>query len=842
MERVDLLQSLFERAGGAKEVGKRSSLSRRRRSRAGETDFDSLSLKLRECSESVQSLETTSFQMLRELSAGITGQSRPAGSLGQVAPLVGGPPNNTPSNGEQEDEEEEVEVMFETKTEGLGHGRKYNIAVNLAEGKLTFKKHGESNSSSYSHQQVLQLIKSRSKEQRLGILLAGQNRKDHNFINMQAREQFCQLIQLIRNRMKAGTGMDQDSVSIFVGTWNMGDASPPGDISSWFRSAGKGKTLPHALAQPHDIYAIGTQECNVSEKEWLSKIRGTLKMVHDMDYEKLASQTLWGIRLVIFVKPEHINKITHVQGSQVRTGIGNALGNKGGVGITFFYGSVSMCFINCHLTSGNEKCSRRNQNYYDILKGMGALKQRKLNQFFLTNQFHHLFFFGDLNYRVDLGATEIVEFAKRENHGSIFKEDQLRKQMEQKKIFVGFDEAPILFPPTYRFARGRRSLDDYVWVKQKRAGIRLNVPSYCDRVLWCSYPGTIIANSSYGACTDIMTSDHSPLFASFQVGGVKQFVPEPGRGLGSGENQTFIIVDSLKAKIQTSSKTSFFVEIYSNCFEGVQRGSVNDEWIDTQAGYVWPVWCGRDHVFKVPPIVTQLEYLEQQHILILLKSTESDESYAECCVSLRGLFAPAPVSVTKTLIHQGQEIGVLEAYIHVTLDHYPKPEEDLYSDLNFITADDSSDLDSGRNRAIAHSFINSTSNGVGGRTSSMSDRSIHHVARSSTHSSSSSSSFSSLTSLRSHVSQQPLPSPPVPAEKPPPVPISSPPPPLPKRRDLSHRPSSAQDSPHQPPTPVARKPESIAVTGRQESTALLQALSVTSSGVSWANKQAHLVI
>ena len=157
---------------------------------------------------------------------------------------------------------------------------------------------------------------------------------------------------------------------------------------------------------------------------------------------------------------------------------------------------------------------------------MGALKQRKLNQFFLTNHFHHLFFFGDLNYRVDLGATEIVEFAKKEEHGAIFTEDQLWKQMELKKIFVGFgelwavmcmigsalslslllslplplslDEAPILFPPTYRFARGRRSLDDYVWVKQKRSGIRLNVPSYCDRVLWCSYPGTIIANSSYG--------------------------------------------------------------------------------------------------------------------------------------------------------------------------------------------------------------------------------------------------------------------------------------------------------------------------------------------------------
>ena len=93
---------------------------------------------------------------------------------------------------------------------------------------------------------------------------------------------------------------------------------------------------------------------------------------------------------------------------------------------------LSMVYIVCWY--GN----RRNQNYHDILKGMGALKQRKLNQFFLTNHFHHMFFFGDLNYRVDLGATEIVDFAKKEDHGSIFKEDQLRKQMEQKKIFVSF--------------------------------------------------------------------------------------------------------------------------------------------------------------------------------------------------------------------------------------------------------------------------------------------------------------------------------------------------------------------------------------------------------------------
>ena len=69
---------------------------------------------------------------------------------------------------------------------------------------------------------------------------------------------------------------------------------------------------------------------------------------------------------------------------------------------------------------------------------MGALKHKRWGQFDLTNQFTHLFFFGDLNYRVDLGAKEIVEYAKARDHLSIIQEDQLKKDMEKKKVFVGF--------------------------------------------------------------------------------------------------------------------------------------------------------------------------------------------------------------------------------------------------------------------------------------------------------------------------------------------------------------------------------------------------------------------
>lgn len=42
---------------------------------------------------------------------------------------------------------------------------------------------------------------------------------------------------------------------------------------------------------------------------------------------------------------------------------------------------------------------RRNQNFLDILNGLN-LGQKGV--FGITHQFHHVFWFGDLNYRIDL--------------------------------------------------------------------------------------------------------------------------------------------------------------------------------------------------------------------------------------------------------------------------------------------------------------------------------------------------------------------------------------------------------------------------------------------------------
>ena len=73
---------------------------------------------------------------------------------------------------------------------------------------------------------------------------------------------------------------------------------------------------------------------------------------------------------------------------------------------------------------------------------MGSLKQaRQISAFDLTYQFHHLFFFGDLNYRIDLPAMKIVQLAKEQDYEELMKEEQLQKEKKHGKVFVGFCES-----------------------------------------------------------------------------------------------------------------------------------------------------------------------------------------------------------------------------------------------------------------------------------------------------------------------------------------------------------------------------------------------------------------
>ncbi|NWW74464.1 SHIP2 phosphatase, partial [Climacteris rufus] len=453
---------------------------------------------------------------------------------------------------------------------------------------------------------------------------------------------------------------EPDMISIFIGTWNMGDVPPPKNITSWFTSKGLGKTLDEVTtAIPHDIYVFGTQENSLGDKEWVDFLRTVLKDFTEVEYRPVAMQSLWNIKVVVLVKPEHENRISHVSTSSVKTGIANTLGNKGAVGVSFMFNGTSFGFVNCHLTSGNEKTARRNQNYLDILRLL-SLGDKQLSSFDISLRFTHLFWFGDLNYRLDMDIQEILNYISRKELEPLLKVDQLNLEKEKHKVFLRFGEEEITFPPTYRYERGSR--DTYVWHKQKPTGVRTNVPSWCDRILWKSYPETHVNCNAYGCTDDIVTSDHSPVFGSFEVGVTSQFVSK--KGLSKSSEQAYIEFESIEAIVKTSSRTKFFIEFYSTCLEEFKKSFENDSQSSDNINFLKVQWSSRQ-LPTLKPILSEIEYLQDQHLLLTVKSLDGYESYGECVIALKSMIGSTAQQFLTYLSHRGEETGNIRGSMKV---------------------------------------------------------------------------------------------------------------------------------------------------------------------------------
>ncbi|XP_005919800.1 phosphatidylinositol 3,4,5-trisphosphate 5-phosphatase 1 [Haplochromis burtoni] len=573
-------------------------------------------------------------------------------------------------------------VTFEVKQESLGISTKMFLKVDIESGKLYFKKSKDGPEDKYFvHNKILQLVKSQKMHAKLVIAVETEKekvlRKEFVFDDTKKREGFCQLLQQMKN--KHSEKPEPDMITVFVGTWNMGNAGPPPNINSWFQCKGQGKTQDDTADHiPHDFYVIGTQEDPLGEREWADTVKGVLRNITNISFKQVAIHTLWNIRIVVLAKPEHENRISHVFSDSVKTGIANTLGNKGAVGVSFMFNGTSFGFVNSHLTSGSEKKLRRNQNYASILRFLN-LGDKKLNPFDITHRFTHLFWLGDLNYRVEMPSSEaenIVSKIKQQQYQELLTKDQLSMERKESKVFLHFAEEEITFAPTYRFERDTR--ERYAYTKAKATGTKYNLPSWCDRVLRKSYPLVHVVCQAYGCTNNIMTSDHSPVFASFEVGVASQYVSkqDPSSAPPGG-----IQIMNCVAILSTKSKTKFFIEFHSSFLEKTVK-TTEGENSEHSDGSI-KVWFGNQ--VELTPIISDPEYLLDQHILICVKSTDSDESYGEGCVALRA----AEISYTEfqiTLTHHGEKTGTLTGGIQLRTSE-GKPTEKLY-DFIKIERDD----------------------------------------------------------------------------------------------------------------------------------------------------------
>ncbi|XP_054648241.1 inositol polyphosphate phosphatase-like 1b isoform X2 [Dunckerocampus dactyliophorus] len=545
----------------------------------------------------------------------------------------------------------------------LRYGRQ-TVSVDVSAGVLLFdRKSSPLDVEQVSHDRVLQVVKYQSCPAKVRVVIDSHRNAPREMIFESTRkgDAFCQLLQLMKTRHSKLS--QPDVISVFVGTWNMGGSPPPRSLQSWVTCCGLGHTPDEFVASlPHDIYALGTQENPQGEREWAEHIRATLRSHTHIDFKQVAVQSLWNMRLVVFVKPEHEHSISQVSTASVKTGLANTLGNKGAVGVSFHFNGTSFGFVNCHLTSGSEKAPRRNQNFVDILRLL-SLGNKHLDAFDISLRFTHLFWCGDLNYRLDLDVQDILKHVSKREFEELMCADQLTRERHKRKAFLYFKEEKIAFPPTYRYERGSR--DCYLWQKYKTSGVRVNVPSWCDRILWKSYPNTHVVCTAYGCTDDIFTSDHSPVFATFHVGVTSQSgsKAEPC----SGVERAWIELEGIEAIVKTASKERFFIDFSSTCLEEMRRSSENDSQSCDVPGFVKLAWSFQQ-LPKLLPLKSDMDYLQDQHLLLSVKSCDGFESYGECCVALRSLVGASEQFET-FLSHRGEEIGSIRGRVRL---HVPK--------------------------------------------------------------------------------------------------------------------------------------------------------------------------
>ena len=200
-------------------------------------------------------------------------------------------------------------------------------------------------------------------------------------------------------------------------------------------------------------------------------------------YELVAKERCYMMYMAVYVWRGCLDRVAKTSQGHVKSGLlAGRVGNKGAVGISLKLGTSRLLFVNAHLAAHEGKVAERVANVEKIKKEL------KVDTFLpdndprnqaddLTAAFDYAFWFGDLNFRVDISRQHADWLLMKKQYSDALAFDQLRKIMkEQPWVFNGFSEAPINFPPTFKYdvlktirqkreERAKRHRSGSVWPK-----------------------------------------------------------------------------------------------------------------------------------------------------------------------------------------------------------------------------------------------------------------------------------------------------------------------------------------------------------------------------------------
>ncbi|KAK6360441.1 hypothetical protein TWF730_006584 [Orbilia blumenaviensis] len=277
------------------------------------------------------------------------------------------------------------------------------------------------------------------------------------------------------------------------------------------------------------------------------------------EYVELGRHTVGMTALFIFSRRP--DKVKNLRFGAVGFGVWG-MANKGGVAAKFGYstatatgedgGDINVTIVSTHLSAHEHCCMDRNRDWETLTRGVvfetptqaapvvnitsestPLLAGNTADSSSVSGIYHpghHLLVMGDLNYRtshISPTPDDFKTFPRRTDHFTeFFKRDQLTRERTVGNSLHGLVEAPITFPPTYKYIEDVLSLLIDAEAGDKRSKSHEDAfdwaanrwPSWCDRILWLPVPQSSLGVGEegvkvhrYTSIPAIRFSDHKPV-------------------------------------------------------------------------------------------------------------------------------------------------------------------------------------------------------------------------------------------------------------------------------------------------------------------------------------------
>ncbi|CAK9009297.1 Glycerol-3-phosphate acyltransferase (GPAT), partial [Durusdinium trenchii] len=307
---------------------------------------------------------------------------------------------------------------------------------------------------------------------------------------------------------------------------------------------------------------------------WGKAFKQTLeahKPYQGTEYVVAAVSQMIGVMTCVLVRKDHFDKVSDVMIGYCAVGRFGVIGNKGAVAVRLklqigMHKFKTLCFVGSHLSAHQKEVAKRNADYAAIIDGLGFVGiDEKSSTTFLSkgtipveqilgladvdaeddvseyspgahvdfsrqtdlvaasygfagsdtplriDDHDMVFWFGDLNYRIDgVPWQEAISLIKQKNFSRLLEMDQLILERSHHRVFGGFDEGQLSFPPSYKFKPGTNMYDT-----KTQGNKKVRVPAWCDRILWKAKSNSQVQQCSYFTTADYLMSDHKPVGSEF---------------------------------------------------------------------------------------------------------------------------------------------------------------------------------------------------------------------------------------------------------------------------------------------------------------------------------------